>query len=96
MEMQDRQSPRPTRFLKIGWLLVVVVVFVVSGGLVFAHQTLIARQSSQLEAEQARGPRVLVVQVAESSAARSLTMPAVVHGPPAQGRVPVLPVPRAH
>ena len=80
MEMQDRQSPRPTRFLKIGWLLVVVVVFVVSGGLVFAHQTLIARQSSQLEAEQARGPRVLVVQVAESSAARSLTMPAVVHG----------------
>jgi RND family efflux transporter MFP subunit len=80
VEMQDRQSPRPTRFLKIGWLLVVVVVFVVSGGLVFAHQTLIARQSSQLEAEQARGPRVLVVQVAESSAARSLTMPAVVHG----------------
>ena len=80
MEMQSKPNRQPSRLLLLGWATAVVGLFAVSGGFVFAHQTLIARQTGQLKAALARGPRVLVVPLSSGSAPRSIQLPASVHG----------------
>jgi RND family efflux transporter MFP subunit len=80
VEAQSTQDRKPGRFLLLGWIIAVAAVFVASGGFVFAHQTLIAHQTGQLAATQARGPRVLVVQVSGGSTAPTIQLPASIHG----------------
>ena len=79
-ESQNTQNRKPGRFLLLGWIIAVAAVFVASGGFVFAHQMRLAHQTGQLAAAQARGPRVLVVQVLGGSTSRTIQLPASVHG----------------
>jgi len=80
VEARGTQNRKPGRFLLLGWILAVAAVFVASGGFVFAHQTLLSHQTGLLAATQARGPRVLVVQVSGGSTARTIQLPASIHG----------------
>ncbi|MGO9265466.1 MAG: efflux RND transporter periplasmic adaptor subunit [Candidatus Binataceae bacterium] len=80
MEPPNKSHHKRGRFLSLGWAIAVAGVFIASEGFVFAHQTLIARQSGQLEATMARGPRVLVVPLSNDSDVRSIQLPASVHG----------------
>jgi membrane fusion protein, multidrug efflux system len=80
VEAQSTQDRKSGRVLLLGWILAVAAVFVASGGFVFAHQTLIAHQTGQLAATQARGPRVLVLQVSGGSTSRTVQLPASIHG----------------
>lgn len=80
MEAQNKQGVRSGRFVLLGWIIAVAGVALVSAGLVFAHQDRIERESSQLEQAFERGPRVLVVPIAEAGTARTIQIPASVHG----------------
>ena len=81
--MMEAQGPTKTKsrgLIILGWTIAVVAVFVASAGFVFAHQALIARQTHQLAALAAQGPRVLVVPVSSGIATRAIQFPASVHG----------------
>jgi membrane fusion protein, multidrug efflux system len=80
MESQIERHRTSRRFLWLGWTVAIIGVFLASGGFVFAHQLRLERQSSQLEASVARGPRVLVVPISNTSAALTIQIPASVHG----------------
>jgi multidrug efflux pump subunit AcrA (membrane-fusion protein) len=64
----------------IAWVAALLCVFGASAELVIARGTLTRRQSSQLEQTVARGPHVLVAQLAGGSPSRSIAIPASVHG----------------
>jgi len=68
------------RFLLLGWIIAILCVLVASVGLVFARQNLIAHQTGELEQEQARGPRVLVVPLNQTGGTNAIDIPASIHG----------------
>jgi len=67
------------RFLTV-WVVVLLCVFGASAGLVMARQIQLRRQTDDLEQSVARGPHVLVMQVADGSPSRTVSLPASVHG----------------
>ncbi len=80
MDSQTAQKSKPGRFFLLGWIIAVIAIFVASAGFVFAHQTHLAHQTDQLRAAMAQGPRVLVVPISNGSPARTLQLPASIHG----------------
>src|ERR1700760_818304 len=67
------------RFLTV-WVVVLLCVFGASAGLVMARQIQLRRQTDDLEQSVALGPHVLVMQVADGSPSRTISLPASVHG----------------
>ncbi len=79
IDSDRKQHGLSWRFL-IAWTAALLCVFSASAGLVMARQTLIRRQTSQLEQTAARGPHVLVTQLSGGRPSRSIEIPASVHG----------------
>jgi membrane fusion protein (multidrug efflux system) len=75
----DRKQRLSPRFM-IAWAVALLGIFGASAEFVMARQTLIQRQTSQLEQTAARGPHVLVAQLSGGSPSRSIAIPASVHG----------------
>jgi membrane fusion protein (multidrug efflux system) len=80
VESKGEQSGKPSRAFILGWTIAIVAVFVASAGFVFAHQTLIERQTEDLKAATASGMRVLVVPIQSGGTGRSIQVPATIHG----------------
>jgi RND family efflux transporter MFP subunit len=64
----------------IGWTVAVMLVFAVSGGLVWAHSLQIRGQQMALQQINALGPHVLVMRVQHSARGRLVSFPASIHG----------------
>jgi membrane fusion protein (multidrug efflux system) len=64
----------------IGWSAAVMLVFAVSGGLVWAHSLQIRGQQMALQQINALGPHVLVMRVQHSVRGRLVSIPASIHG----------------
>jgi membrane fusion protein, multidrug efflux system len=64
----------------IGWSVAVMLVFAVSGGLVWAHSLQIRGQQMALQQINALGPHVLVMRVQHSVRGRLVSIPASIHG----------------
>jgi membrane fusion protein, multidrug efflux system len=77
---QNKLNSKSRRFLLLGWTIAVVGIFCASVGFVFARQGLLARQTGNLAAEAALGPRVLVVPLSSASTPLTIQFPASVHG----------------
>ncbi len=73
-------APPPGRFFVAGWVGAVVFALVATAGLVLARELWIGRQTSELEQEAARGPRVLVARVMRAPEVREINLPAEIHG----------------
>jgi membrane fusion protein (multidrug efflux system) len=80
LESKSEQSSKLSRAFIIGWTIAIVGVFVASAGFVFAHQTLIERQTGDLKATAASGMRVLVVPIESGGTGRLIQLPATIHG----------------
>jgi RND family efflux transporter MFP subunit len=80
MESENEHKAASSRFLRLGWTIAVVAVFLASAGFVFAHQVRLRDQANQLENTSLQGPRVLVEQISNNNAPRTLQLPASVHG----------------
>ena len=78
-ESDDASRGLSWRFL-LTWTAVLLCVFGASAGLVMARQTMIRRQTGELEQTAARGPHVLVTQLSNGTPSRTLELPAGVHG----------------
>src|SRR5438477_9021201 len=79
-EAKEYGPKPPGRFFFMGWVLLVIVVFAMTAGLVMARGRLLTRQTTELEQQIQVGPRVLVVPVAHSTASRSIEIPGTIHG----------------
>jgi RND family efflux transporter MFP subunit len=62
------------------WAVAVICVLGTSVGFVFAHQNVIARQTSQLKQQNARGPHVLVMPVGQTAGQTTIDIPGSIHG----------------
>jgi RND family efflux transporter MFP subunit len=80
MESENEHKAASSRFLRLGWTIAVVAVFLASAGFVFAHQVRLRDQANQLETTSLQGPRVLVEQISDANAPRTIQIPASVHG----------------
>jgi membrane fusion protein (multidrug efflux system) len=83
MESRRDIDSKPHRFnlrFLTAWVVVLLCVFSASAGLVMARQIQLRRQTDDLEQSVARGPHVLVMQVADGSPSRTVSLPASVHG----------------
>jgi RND family efflux transporter MFP subunit len=74
-----KQSRLSARFL-IAWTAALLGVFGASTGFVMARQIQVGRQTSELAQAVARGPHVLVMQLTDGTPARTIDLPASVHG----------------
>jgi membrane fusion protein, multidrug efflux system len=70
----------PGKAFYLGWTGAVAAAFIATAGLVLAREFWIGREAAEREAEQDRGPRVLVQPVQHASTARELRLPAEIHG----------------
>jgi membrane fusion protein (multidrug efflux system) len=77
---ENRNQRKFGRLLVIALFAAVFLAFSVSGGFVLARQQLIQRQTTELTQTAARGPHVLVTQIAGSGASRTIELPATIHG----------------
>jgi len=83
MKSESNSNTRDGRYssrLLIVWAVALLCVFGASTGLVMARQTQLRRQSTELQQTAARGPHVLVAQLAGGSPSRTISLPASVHG----------------
>jgi RND family efflux transporter MFP subunit len=83
MESRRDIDSKPHRFslrFLTAWVVVLLCVFGASAGLVMARQIQLRRQTGDLEQSVARGTHVLVMQVADGSPSRTVSLPASVHG----------------
>jgi RND family efflux transporter MFP subunit len=80
VDSQDQQNPKPSRLFWFGWIIAIVVIFCASAGFVFARQARLAHQTGDLVTASGKGPRVLVVPISGASTARTIQLPASVHG----------------
>jgi membrane fusion protein, multidrug efflux system len=80
MESENEHKAASSRFLRLGWTIAVIAVFLASAGFVFAHQVRLRDQANQLETTSLQGPRVLVEQISNANAPRTIQIPASVHG----------------
>jgi membrane fusion protein, multidrug efflux system len=64
----------------IVWSAAVILIFCASAGFVLARQQRIQQQTGEREQLAARGPRVLVTRLAAGASARTIDLPASVHG----------------
>jgi membrane fusion protein, multidrug efflux system len=67
------QKPRP--LVVIAGIVAVLLICAIAGGLVLAHGAALRRQTSELEAEQEKGPLVLVTQATMAPSKRALEVP---------------------
>jgi RND family efflux transporter MFP subunit len=79
-DAKEYRPKPPGRFFFMGWVLLVIVVFAMTAGLVMARGRLLTRQTTELEQQIQVGPRVLVVPVTHSTASRSIEIPGTIHG----------------
>ena len=79
-ESKDEVTHRPGLRFTAGWLAAVGLTFIAAAALVRARDLQVQRQAQQLEQEIALGRRVLVTHVEAAPSARSLAVPASVHG----------------
>jgi RND family efflux transporter MFP subunit len=70
----------PGRPFYAGWIVVALIAIALTTGLVMARSLRLTEQASQIEAQLANGPRVLVAPVTHSPTQRSLRLPANLHG----------------
>ena len=80
MEIDQKHDAESGRFFLIAWSAAVIFIFCASAGLVLARQQRIQRQTGELAQALARGPRVLVTQLAPGAPSRTIDLPASVHG----------------
>jgi membrane fusion protein (multidrug efflux system) len=82
MEEDPREysTKPPSSFFFVGWMLLVLIVVGLTAELVMARGQLLSRQTSELELQQERGPRVLVVPVLSTPRVRSIEVPGSIHG----------------
>lgn len=74
-------TPRtPGKRFVIGWLSVILVVFVVTAALVRARDIRMQRSTAELEEQLAQGAHVLVTHVRHAPPHRTLALPATIHG----------------
>jgi membrane fusion protein, multidrug efflux system len=75
------QASKSSNILAVlAWILGVILVFAVSGGLLWAHTTQIQSQRTVLTRTSASGPRVLVTRVQIPIHQRQIPIPASIHG----------------
>lgn len=74
------QPRRPGPRYLIGWVCALLLTVAASGGLVLAREGRLVTQAKQIEAGLALGPRVLVTRVTFSPRARTISLPASIHG----------------
>jgi membrane fusion protein (multidrug efflux system) len=80
LEIDQKHDAKSGRLLLIAWSAAVIFIFCASAGLVLARQQRIQRQAGELARAAARGPRVLVTQLAGGAPSRTIDLPASVHG----------------
>ena len=80
MEIDQKHDSESGRLYLIAWGAAVIFIFCASAGLVLARQQRIQRQTGKLAQALARGPRVLVTQLAGDAPSRTIDLPASVHG----------------
>jgi RND family efflux transporter MFP subunit len=80
LEIDQKHDAKSGRLLLIAWSAAVIFIFCASAGLVLARQQRIQRQTGELARAAARGPRVLVTQLAGAAPSRTIDLPASVHG----------------
>ena len=83
MKSESDSNTRDGRYssrLLIVWAVALLCVFGASTGLVMARQTQLRSQTTELQQSAARGPHVLVAQLAGGSPSRTVSLPASVHG----------------
>ncbi len=56
MESENEHKAASSRFLRLGWTIAVIAVFLASAGFVFAHQVRLRDQANQLETTSSAGP----------------------------------------
>jgi membrane fusion protein, multidrug efflux system len=77
---RNYSGPPAGRYFVAGWVGAVIFALVATAGLVLARELWLGRQTSELEQEAARGPRVLVSHVMHAPAVREINLPAEIHG----------------
>jgi membrane fusion protein, multidrug efflux system len=80
METDRMHELKSRRIFLIAWSAAVIFIFCASAGFVLARQQRIQRQTGEREQVAARGPRVLVTQLALGASRRTIELPASVHG----------------
>jgi membrane fusion protein, multidrug efflux system len=75
-----RKKTRLSARFVIAWTVALLGVFGASTGFVMARQIQVGRQTSELVTAVARGPHVLVMQLTDGTPARTIDLPASVHG----------------
>src|SRR5690242_7184849 len=80
MDTEMTRESKPHRLFLIALGAAVIVIFCASTKLVLARQQRIQRQTRELERAVARGPHVLVTQLAPGARSQTIDLPASVHG----------------
>jgi RND family efflux transporter MFP subunit len=77
---KDYTPKTPGRRFYAGWIVTIVVLMIVTGGLVTARGARLSHQIAQLDEEVTQGARVLVAPVGRSVRSHSVQIPATLHG----------------
>jgi len=77
---REYQAKPPGRFFFAGWVGAIALVVIATGGLVAAREFWVGRQSSELAAQTAAGPHVLVARVTHAPPVREVKLPATLRG----------------
>jgi len=79
-DARNYSAQPPSRLFYAGWILVALVVFGLTAGLVTARGMRLTEQASQIATQVAAGPRVLVAPVVHSPDERGVRLPGDIHG----------------
>lgn len=77
---KNYKTPRASRIYVPGLIVAVVVVVALTAGLVMGHDLNIRRQTNDLADQSAQGGNILVEKVGQTEQARTLDLPATIHG----------------
>jgi RND family efflux transporter MFP subunit len=77
---REYQAKPAGRFFFAGWIGAIALAVIATGGLVLARDFWIGRQTSELAAEHAAGPHVLVAQVLHAPSVRQVKLPSTLRG----------------
>ncbi len=74
-------TPRPPgKLFTVSWVAAVIIVFLITGALVWGRDARIRREAAALESDAAPGRRVLVVRPQHALPSRTLEIPATIRG----------------
>jgi hypothetical protein len=80
MERSRHHGSNSRKLYLIAWSAAVIFIFCASAGFVLAPQQRLRHQTGMREQAAARGPRVLVTQLAAGASTRTIDLAASVHG----------------